>query len=378
MPQRLGLPRRPTAEVHSRARLIGMQFAHQLKSMLRGRSAVVLGFLLPTLSVLGACVSNVALVPEVGAPLCAAIEQRIQWVRIPPGDERRRSDQWCAAVGPPAILRGNPTDPPGDRVVVVSWNVHVGGGNIHALVDDLRTGRLTGGRRIQSFVLLLQEVYRSGKDVPTSLPANARFASAVRPGGPDRVDITATARALGLSLFYVPSMRNGPPTVTDEDRGSAILSTFTLDDFTAIELPLEHQRRIVVTASLERHADRPKWPLRLVSAHFTNAVGHHLWILSEPARLRQARALAAALDASAPTVVGGDFNTWFGYHDAAYKELARRFATTRPSDRRPTFSIMRLDHVFYRLPDGWLATVRRAESRYGSDHYPLIAELTAP
>jgi endonuclease/exonuclease/phosphatase (EEP) superfamily protein YafD len=34
--------------------------------------------------------------------------------------------------------------------------------------------------------------------------------------------------------------------------------------------------------------------------------------------------------------------------------------------------------VFYRLPQGWRATVRRGESRYGSDHYPLIAELTVP
>ena len=355
-----------------------MHFAHQLKSVVRHRSAIVLVVLLPTLSFLGACVSIAPLVPDIASGPCAAIGESVRWLRIAPGDERRRSDRWCAAVGPPAIMRGNSTEPAANRLVIVSWNIHVGGGNIRALVDDLRTGRLTGGQPAPSFVLLLQEAYRSGNDVPNGVPADARFARAAKPGLPHRVDITATARALGLSLFYAPSMRNGPPSVSDEDRGSAILSTLPLDDFTAIELPLEHQRRIVVAASILGHGGERDWTLRVVSAHFTNAVGHHLWIASEPARLRQARALATALDVSAPMVVGGDFNTWFGYQDAAYKELARRFPNMRPSDRRPTFSIMRLDHVFYRLPEGWRATVRRGESRYGSDHYPLIAELTVP
>lgn len=346
------------------------------ENVMRNRSAVLLGVLLPILSVLDACVSNAPLVRDVASPPCAAIADSIQWIRIPPGEERRRSDRWCEAVGPPIIARGNSTDAAGNRLVIVSWNVHVGGGDVRALIEDLRTGRLTGGQPTQSFVLLLQEVYRSGSDVPGRLPAGARFARRATPGGPGRADITATARALELSLFYVPSMRNGPPSASDEDRGNAILSTLPLDDFTAIELPLERQRRIVVAASIRGHGGGRDWTLRIVSAHFTNAVGHHLWIVSEPARLRQARALATALDADAPTILGGDFNTWFGYYDAGYKELARRFTNARPPDRRPTFSIMRLDHVFYRLPDGWHATVRRGESRYGSDHYPLIAELT--
>jgi endonuclease/exonuclease/phosphatase (EEP) superfamily protein YafD len=34
---------------------------------------------------------------------------------------------------------------------------------------------------------------------------------------------------------------------------------------------------------------------------------------------------------------------------------------------------MRLDHLLFRLPGGWTAAVRRAEDRYGSDHYPLVA-----
>jgi endonuclease/exonuclease/phosphatase (EEP) superfamily protein YafD len=74
-------------------------------------------------------------------------------------------------------------------------------------------------------------------------------------------------------------------------------------------------------------------------------------------------------------VVGGDFNAWFGYRDAAYKELARIVPAASSDDRRATFGPLRLDHVLARLPAGWRATVRRADSRYGSDHYPLIGVI---
>jgi hypothetical protein len=31
--------------------------------------------------------------------------------------------------------------------------------------------------------------------------------------------------------------------------------------------------------------------------------------------------------------------------------------------------------VFYRLPNGWRLEMRRGESRFGSDHYPLVGSL---
>jgi len=331
---------------------------------------------LPLLSAAMACVSNAPLVLGPAAAACASIGETVVWWRLPEGDERVRSDRWCAAVGPPAILRGAEAPPSDARFVAVSWNVHVGGGDVQALVNDLRTGRLTAQPE-RSFVLLLQEAFRAGPEVPRRVPRDARVARAVHPGGPDRVDIKATAQALGLSLFYVPSMRNGRPGDSDEDRGNAILSTWPLADYTAIELPLENQRRVAVAAAIRGGGDGDAWTLRLVSTHFTNTVGHHLWLFSEPARFRQARALAGAID-DRPTLLGGDLNTWFGYHDAAYKELARRFDAKPPEDRRATFSIMRLDHVLDRLPDRWHATVRRGSRKYGSDHYPLIAEITHP
>jgi endonuclease/exonuclease/phosphatase family metal-dependent hydrolase len=124
--------------------------------------------------------------------------------------------------------------------------------------------------------------------------------------------------------------------------------------------------------------NEPATPLRLVCTHFTNMVMHHVWVLSESGRLRQARALAQALPTDGPMILGGDLNTWFGYRDAAYRELAERLKS-RPAvdDRRATFGPMRLDHLLFRMPDRWRAELRRADHKYGSDHYPLVALIDA-
>ena len=87
--------------------------------------------------------------------------------------------------------------------------------------------------------------------------------------------------------------------------------------------------------------------------------------------------LRDALHGGDPLVVGGDFNTWFGFGDGAYREIAKAFPQTRVTDHRRTFlGLLRLDHVFYRLPTGWRADVRRDETALGSDHHALITNIT--
>lgn len=304
----------------------------------------------------------------------------IRWLRVGADNEVTALNRWNAGVGPPFVIpRPAGDDAPAQVPVVVSWNTHVGAGNVDTLVADLRSGKLTG-HPVTSFVLLLQEVYRSGKDVPSKEALRPFWAKLIRPPrlGGSREDIVTIARRLKLAAFYVPSMRNGAPAVTDEDRGNAILATVPLANLAAIELPLESQRRVALEATVTVAAPgRAALPLRLVSTHFTNMVLHHLFVLSESGRLRQARALARVLPPEGPLIVGGDFNSWFGYRDAAFKELARLVPPAASDDRRATFGPMRLDHVLLRLPDGWRATVRRADSRYGSDHYPLVAVIDA-
>lgn len=344
----------------------------------RGRRSAAAAAIL-SIGILLSCVGSVRPGSAALTPTCAASTAGVQWLRVASTRERPSLDRWCAGVGPPVRIDGRQaSDVLAPPFAVVSWNTHVGAGNIDALIADLRAGRLTD-RPVTDFVLLLQEAYRAGDAVP-SLDA-VEWASAVLGGGPrrSRVEAVREAERLGLSSIYVPSMRNGRPGATAEDRGNAILTTARLADVKAIELPLERQRRVALAATvMVKAGDAPATPLRLVCTHFTNMVMHHIWVLSESGRLRQARALAQALAADGPMILGGDLNTWFGYRDAAYRELAARLSSRAAvEDRRATFGPMRLDHLLFRLPDGWRAEIRRADDKYGSDHYPLVALIDA-
>ena len=313
-------------------------------------------------------------------PTCGASgDTGVRWIRVAPEREWASLDRWCAAVGPPARIRtGDALGEGRPPYAVVSWNDHVGAGDIDALLADLRAGRLSDGRAVSTFVLLMQEAYRAGPEVPSRRDPTLRWAGAERPPGPNgkRDDAIGSARRLGLDAVYIPSMRNGAPEATNEDRGNAIFSTLPLSDVAAVELPLERQRRVAIEATVTlRDEHGAAIPLRLVDTHFTNMVMHHLWVLSESGRARQAQALEAVIPRQGPLIVGGDFNAWFGFVDSAYRELAHGLRRPDVGDRRPTFGPLRLDHLLFRLPDGWRATVRRADSRYGSDHYPLVSVI---
>jgi endonuclease/exonuclease/phosphatase family metal-dependent hydrolase len=98
-----------------------------------------------------------------------------------------------------------------------------------------------------------------------------------------------------------------------------------------------------------------------------------VWIFSGNARQRQARGLLGALPREGPEIVAGDFNTWFGYRDPAYRAMAAAFPHTTVTDRRATFAgLLRLDHMFFGLPADWTSSFARLNDRFGSDHYPLL------
>ena len=304
----------------------------------------------------------------------------VHWIQAEAADDRLRLDDWCRAVGP-AIVADTPAVPARlprlEDVAVVSWNVDVGGGDLDALLDRVGVDR---GRPV---VILVQEAYRAGALVPPPAePAPGRIAPS--PPSGTRRSVIETAGRRGLSVFYVPSMRNGrgdPP----EDRGNAILSTLPLSDLTAIELPFEHQRRVAVAASVRvADADGHVSALRVVSAHLDVQAswrrGRFLWF----GRIRQARALLAAVAGTPdPEILGGDFNTWLGDAEPALREARSRFPETPSGDTHVTFPVIgglgfHLDHLFFRLPAGWNASVSRIDDRWGSDHHPLVASLKAP
>ena len=132
--------------------------------------------------------------------------------------------RWCRAVGPP-VFQSSATDAPApalDELVLLSWNAHLAEGDLDGLIARLRGGALTGGRPVSHFVLLVQELYRRGDEVP-AFDDRDRSAFAIRARDPEVPDIDDHAAALGLSVLYVPSMRNGRE--LREDRGNAIIST---------------------------------------------------------------------------------------------------------------------------------------------------------
>lgn len=319
----------------------------------------------------------------------AASGARIDW-RLPPdpGDLERLS-RWCAAVGPaiahihPADEAGGADQPEGlDSLAVISWNTHVGGGDLARLVGDLRAGRLTNGRPVRDFVLLLQEVYRADVALPRAV-AGTVIPSRVEEDPPAgiRHDIVQDAHELGLSVYYVPSMRNGSdlPGEEAEDRGNAILSSLQLHDLRAIELPFEAQRRVAVSAAV-RVGNEGGGELRLTSVHLdTRSTGSRVLNSLGAGRLRQAEGLVGTLADQPAAVLAGDLNSWsLEALESAILFLRERFPQTPTVRERPTFSTgwgyaRRLDHMFFRLPEGWRATYDRIDERYGSDHHPLLA-----
>ena len=340
---------------------------------------LVLGLVL-SVAVLPACGrGTLRLSPLADVPACRTHVSRVSsvtWVEAPGTSERSRD--WCDTVGP--VYRGTfaaHRDPNVARdAVVVSWNVDVGAGDVEQFVRTIRDEEHAAGRGKPDLILLLQEVYRAGADVPATVRAASVVPSRIARGARAGRDVERLAQALGMNALYVPSMRNGVG-APREDRGNAILSTLPLEDETAIELPLEHQRRVAVGAVVRIGT----MPVFVTSVHFdTRRPWFRGSIFAGPAaRHRQARALIDALAAARggiPAIVAGDFNTLAGAREPAIATIQRRFPLVSCGNPLTHQFNLQLDYVF--ASDAALVSAcdRRA-SRFGSDHHPLVARLRA-
>jgi endonuclease/exonuclease/phosphatase family metal-dependent hydrolase len=324
-----------------------------------------------------------AIAPEAGH--CRQGEA-VQW-RVPAGGDQAALRPWCEAVGPPVVYVREKDDSAGvpvDSFLVVSWNMAAGGGRMPQFVSDLRAGRLTGGDSIRNFVLLLQESRRESSDIPDFDAAQMGTASLIEdpvpPGQRVSIDVWVKDQE-DLSLFYVPSMRNGVQNSAGgkEDRGNAIVSTLPLSNFLAFELPVVRQRRAVAVAHAKgRNSAGKEWDVQLTDVHFENQTegGQN----PERARLNQTNWLLSAIPDAKNAILGGDVNTWLrGPDEAAVVEITRRYPDTPRHPAGPTYERARgviqqqLDYLFFRLPDGRAARYRRVEDLYGSDHRPMMA-----
>lgn len=309
----------------------------------------------------------------------------IRRITVPSPAGHSALGRWRAAVGPARC--GSATRPVSSAVparawplAVAAWNTQVGGGAILALWDCLTQGQHAD----RPTVLLLQEAFAAGPHLPPS-PSRAAWASRIAPvpPGEPRTDIVSFARETGLSLVYVPSMRNGHPAADPpEDRGNAILANVPLSSPRAIELPFERQRRVAVTANVTI-ADTT---IALCSVHLDNrSPWRRAWQTLGGARRRQMAGLLDVFpkDAHADAhVLGGDFNTWVGgRREGAYRLARARLPLPTRPDPKPTHHfeiggwLRHSDHLMFRLPSGWHGEYHRLDDTFGSDHYPLVGTV---
>lgn len=249
----------------------------------------------------------------------------------------------------PTLGTASPTSaaPAAADLVVITWNMHAGRGDLPRLLADLTTGRLTGSIPA-TFVLMLQEAVDRGGDPRSTL---------------DRI------RPSGAAMYFVPVRE-----VAGSTYGNAIVASRALTDRGVILLPRERQPRSAATAHIEVEGER----FLLASVHLENRVSW--WrggLLSDRARGRQAAALVSALPAREYGVVGGDLNTWLGPTEPALLTLLIRFPDT-PRVTRADVSFhdrLILDHLLFDLPEGWSATRRVLREAYGSDHSPVLGTM---
>jgi endonuclease/exonuclease/phosphatase family metal-dependent hydrolase len=222
-------------------------------------------------------------------------------------------------------------------LTVVTWNTHGGRGDTRRLITDLEAGLLTAARP-RNYVLLLQEF-------------------------PNTDEASIRSRTHALTVFASP-VRGAT--------GNAIVSTVPLGNPRTIDLPRERQPRSAVVATARISGQE----LFIASTHLENRLGWLRGLFGDGARGRQTQALTQALP-QGHGIVGGDFNTMLGPDEPAWRMLLTRFPDT-PGRPEPTFrDRLVLDHLFFDLPDGWTVSRRVIEEQYGSDHHPVVANISA-
>lgn len=251
-----------------------------------------------------------------------------------------------------AAACGRPLPPPQPparpaRLAILTWNMHAGAGDLPRLVADLASGRMTGSPP-RDYVLLLQEAVQGGLHDPARL-----------------------ARDRHLAIYFVVVRRTGARV-----SGNAIVSTLPLSNTREIALPRARQMRSAAEATITVDGVS----LFVVDTHLENRISIlRGGLFSDTARGRQAEALLEAIPASGHGVAGGDFNTWLGPNEPAWRLFLARFRDTPAGPAEPTFrDRLVLDHLFFDVPEGWRVTRRVIHERYRSDHNPVIGLIETP
>ena len=302
----------------------------------------------------------------------------IRWMAPELDADRSSLGNWRVSVGPPVVVSPatRPTEP-SDRLVVVNWNMHVGGGDIAGLLADVR--RRHGGAPV---VFLLQEAYREGPEVPVRLEAHASFASMIRSLRPDGSreeieSVAAAARPARLLRALDAQRRAGSVSRRSRQRHPLDAAADRPDgDRAAVRAAAPRGRR----GNRRRRHQRPGRRGRFASCRRISTTWSARGACGSPAASSAAparragwsrRCRATIRSCSAPISTRGS-----AFTTAPTAPPQRRSRQRRVTDRRATFhGMLRLDHLFFRLDEGWRAQFARADNTFGSDHYPLVGEI---
>lgn len=164
---------------------------------------------------------------------------------------------------------------PGETVRVTTFNLHRGEdvtGIVRAIQEDDAIS--------QSDILLFQEI----RDYPSEVASRT----------------SRIAEALGMAYVYAPAKE-----VEGGTHGLAILSRFTLENISVMELPageliVDNERRIALASDIQMTGQLTGSRLRLINVHLDTR-------LNANERILQLR--PAVIDAPEPSLVAGDFNS---------------------------------------------------------------------
>ena len=129
--------------------------------------------------------------PRADSLACLQSVSGVTWLRWE--NEQETLDRWCQSVGPPVFATGAERAGDISRLLVLSWNVHVGGGDTEELIAQMLDRASEEGTGL---VVLFQETFRAGADVPESYPLDLRVPSSIRPRRP-ALDIVGIAERSG-------------------------------------------------------------------------------------------------------------------------------------------------------------------------------------
>jgi endonuclease/exonuclease/phosphatase family metal-dependent hydrolase len=302
------------------------------------------------------------------------------------GTGHTRLPAWRANVGSMISLDAAPSGTAHPRnLVVLDWNVWLGRGRLTEVVRRIRVGEYqsSGVRGDLPFVVLVQEAYRMDESVPARSTGHAGRQLVTRTRPQD--DIVNTARQLGLSLRYAPSMRNGSER---SDRGNAILASLPLENAVGIELPLMLQRRVALCAEVVIGEQR----LPVMSAHLDpRGPPGHKW-LGAAGRAAQTEYLLQWLEAKT-VVLGADLNLGRGRAERSWRLLSQAGFTPGIPANLPSwrhtyhgFTRLLLDYLLARDGNAIIQDFRvfrvdedprdRGRTIFGSDHHPLLGLVT--